>query len=123
MVSLPKVKAEAGFCEQFHENNAFTFINNRDYWQSVKQPGFLLDKKRYPGESQVYDKCNSLETGDKVVTPFEMYTIYPNVNLHLSVLDPTDPTKHLFVLLRSCAFSAGCQCSSGFLPVKTSFLK
>lgn len=56
-VSLPKVHAEAGFCEQshFHENNTFTFINNRDYWQSVNQPGFLLDMRRYPGESKVWE--------------------------------------------------------------------
>lgn len=29
----PEVHTEAGFCEQsqFHENNSFTFINNRDY--------------------------------------------------------------------------------------------
>lgn len=86
-VSLPEVTAEASFSEQsqFHENNSFTFVNNRDYWQSVNQPGSLLDKKRYAGEPHVYEKCNCLEIEGKDFAPFETHTIYPNGDLHPGV--------------------------------------
>lgn len=87
----PQGAAEAGFCEQaqFYEKNTFTFLNNKEYWHSVKEPGFLLDKKIYLELSQVYEKCNSLETEDKDFVLFEMHTIFPNGNLRPGVLGPT----------------------------------